>query len=267
MMDGDLFVGIDVAFAKKKRLPMCVLRSGANNLEIVPMRKCFRPPPAGKGNAAALDDDIRIHYAAEVRAWLTDLEQEIGGKIRRIAIDAPRCFCSKKQARRAAERKMDELKISVFTTPTKAQFDEIKGRARDHLASGGAESRIPHANQIWMLIGFELFKVLDPQFECIEVYPQATVRILDAGHYRKSSHAGHRSQIIVLSDRLNTSYDELSKQVPQVGYGSKHDKLDALMSAWVASLGAHERIPLGDPPNDVIWIPRTRSLAQLCNRN
>jgi len=41
-----------------------------------------------------------------------------------------------------------------------------------------------------------------------------------------------------------------------IGFGPAHDRLDACLSAWVAALPEAERIPFGDPPNDVIWTPR-----------
>lgn len=42
----------------------------------------------------------------------------------------------------------------------------------------------------------------------------------------------------------------------EIGYGSLDDKLDAYLSAWVASLPADEREACGEAPDDVIWIPR-----------
>jgi hypothetical protein len=40
-----------------------------------------------------------------------------------------------------------------------------------------------------------------------------------------------------------------------ISYGSLHDCLDAYSAAWIASLGDAEREPLGELPNDVIWVP------------
>ena len=37
--------------------------------------------------------------------------------------------------------------------------------------------------------------------------------------------------------------------------------LDAYLSAWVASLDQPERMPYGDPPGDVIWVPRVAGLG------
>jgi len=42
------------------------------------------------------------------------------------------------------------------------------------------------------------------------------------------------------------------------GYGPLHDRLDAYLAAWVASVGESEREALGSPPDDVIWIHNER---------
>ena len=107
------------------------------------------------------------------------------------------------------------------------------------------------------MIGFELFKVLRSEFECIEVYPQAIVRELGLGKHYKTTSEGHSEQVAALARRMNASVDGLHRQLFEIGYGSRHDKLDALMSAWVASLDEENRVALGNPPEDVIWVPRT----------
>ena len=38
-------------------------------------------------------------------------------------------------------------------------------------------------------------------------------------------------------------------------YGSYHDRLDAYLSAWVASLNGRDRSAIGFPPHDAIWVP------------
>ena len=68
---------------------------------------------------------------------------------------------------------MDNAGISCFTTPDAEQFERIREKALAHLRGGGAENRLPHANQLWMLVGFELFSALGQIWECRETYPQA----------------------------------------------------------------------------------------------
>jgi hypothetical protein len=53
----DAFVGVDVAFANKKVLPVSVcIRPSGRALDILPLRVSFEKPPAGRGNVLALDD-------------------------------------------------------------------------------------------------------------------------------------------------------------------------------------------------------------------
>ena len=90
----DAFVGVDIACAIGKRLPVCVCVRGADDaLEILPLRRDFEPPPAGGGNVQALDPTVRREFAQSVLHWLRRVEQAFGVRIRRIAIDAPSDYC------------------------------------------------------------------------------------------------------------------------------------------------------------------------------
>jgi len=91
---------------------------------------------------------------------------------------------------------MDQQRISCFATPSRAEFEDIVARARQHLAVGGSQSRIPHANQLWMLVGFALYETLSSEYECIEVYPQATVATLGISGVHKSKRAGFEAQLV-----------------------------------------------------------------------
>jgi len=147
------------------------------------------------------------------------------------------------------------LKSKFAITPDTNQFEVIKSKALTHLENGGEQSRIPHANQLWMLVGFELFQTLCQKWECIEVFPQAIVKTLGAGKIYKSKIEGLIKQLSAISGF--TGWPEaISKScLNDIGFGSFHDKLDAYLSAWVASLNMNEREPIGSPPNDVIWVP------------
>src|SRR5687768_985575 len=98
------FVGIDVAFAKNKRLPIVVCRQEGARLVPFKLRK-FRSalPPRGRGNRLALDPNLVHDYALEALDYLRTVEKTYGLGILRIAIDAPSCFKCDGLARRAAE--------------------------------------------------------------------------------------------------------------------------------------------------------------------
>ena len=133
---------------------------------------------------------------------------------------------------------------------------------RDHLNAGRPESHLPHANQLWMLVGFALFSRLRVEWECLEVYPQATMRIIGASSIHKGKADGVSAQLKGIS--RHTGWPELSiKQFPKalkaVVRAPRHDALDAYSGAWVAALHRRKRRALGSPPNDVIWVPRLPS--------
>lgn len=168
------YFGIDVACAKGKLLPVvaCV-REGAR-LRALPLRQAGVLPPRGMGNRLALDESIRAQFAHDTVAYVEAIERIFDVRATHIAIDAPRT--PSPGQRRQAELAMDRAGISCIATPTVADFAEAARLAASHLAAGGSESRLPRANQIWMLVGFDLFAHLGRRFPCFEVFPQAIAR-------------------------------------------------------------------------------------------
>lgn len=253
----DAFVGIDVAFAKKKVLPVSVCTAKAENrLDILPLRVAFEKPPSGRGNVSALDATVRREFVAEVLAWIVRLEQAKGLMVRRIAIDAPSDFCRHPSGRRAAEAALDAKGISCFATPSEKEFETKVETSQKFLADGGKPSRLPNANQLLMLVGFDLFRTLEQRYECIETYPQAIVHVLKCASSHKSTSQGLQSQLDEAAKLLNVTATDLRAKLLTMGFGSTHDRLDAFLSAWVASLNEDDRTAFGAPPHDAIWVPK-----------
>jgi hypothetical protein len=253
----DAYAGIDVAFAKGKALPVavCVLRDG--RLEPLPIRDAQAPrPPRGAGNPKTLEVEIVEAFAKDTVRYLRDIEHTYGVTIRRIAIDAPSDPKKAGAHRREAEQALDRRGISCITTPNCDEFDAIRRRATAHLEAGGAISRLPHANQLWMLVGFALFRILRQTWECLEVFPQATVKILGAADVHKSRSGAVESQLAAAAKYTRWPLSPTTEALIKVGHGALHDRLDAYLAAWVASLEPEMREPIGVPPNDVIWIPK-----------
>lgn len=253
------FAGIDAAFAKGKRLPIVICMPEDERLIPLPLRD-FREalPPRGRGNRIALDPEAVLTFAHEALEYLRTIERSQGLLIKRIAIDAPSCFKRDGIARRAAEVAMDRLRISCFATPNEAEFEEIKTKARSHLNEGRPENRIPHANQLWMLVGFALFEVLKKHYDCIEVFPQAIADALEARMVHKSKSEGINAQLTAVAKNSGWPADGQQSQLLHIAFGSLHDKLDAYLSAWVASLSEEKCVACGDLPSDVIWIPQLK---------
>jgi hypothetical protein len=253
----DAFVGIDVCFAKRKRLPIVVCKHEGTRLVPVKLRELHSAlPPQGHGNKLTLDPDVVRRFCEDTLAYLQCVEREHGLRFRRVAIDSPRAFKSAELSRRAAEVAMDQRRISCFATPSESEFDAIKRKADYHLSNGGAENCIPHANQLWMLVGFALFEVLEQHYDCIEVFPQAIATVLRASRMHKSHQEGLTAQLLAVQEQTDWPAEGAINELQGLCFGSRHDKLDAYMSAWIASLAENERIACGNAPLDVIWIPR-----------
>jgi hypothetical protein len=252
----EAYVGIDVAFAKNKRLPVAAVVQSRLGLVPLSLRQANVKPPIGRGNVCILHDDAVGEFAEETAGYLRSIESELDIRVARVAIDAPSAPKAVGLARRHCEHALDESRISCITTPSFAEFVTIRQRGLGHLGSGGAESRIPGANQLWMLVGFELFRRLRHDWECLEVYPQAIAAILGARKIHKSHRDGVLRQLAAAARHTGWPTVAEIATLDRICYGSSHDRLDAYLSAWVASLEHGDRRAIGCPPDDVIWVPR-----------
>lgn len=256
-MTAPAYAGIDVAIARSKRLPLCVGVVDRGRLVPLPLRRRKGlAPPRGGGNAWVLDADAVRVFAEETAEYLEAVCAAEGLAIARIGIDAPRDFCPPSLPLRPCEAALFRAGISCFVTPSRARFEGIVAQARAHLRSGGSPARLPHANRLWMLAGFELFRALEPLAECREVYPQAAVRALGVGAIHKSRRGGLEAQLEAVARATGWPPPGAGLDVlADLAYGSAHDRLDAYLSAWVASLAVPALTAYGTPPDDRIWAP------------
>jgi hypothetical protein len=259
----DAFAGIDVAFAKKKRLPLVVCTEVEGQLKPLPLRQFSLKPPAGRGNAKAIDDAALTVFAEETAAYLKEIEEHYGVKIRRIAIDAPSVPKVNGRKRRECECALDALGISCITTPSAEEFQQIRTKVIAHLAAGEPHTTISHANQLWMFVGFALFRRLSCEWPCLEVFPHAIAHALGASAISKKHSEGAFGQFSAVAKHTRwpaqLTEETMAKELSGIGFGHQHDRIDAYLSAWVASLEDQDREALGKPPDDVIWIPRLRA--------
>ncbi len=195
-------------------------------------------------------------FAESTAQYLHAIEAEFDVAIQRIALDAPSDPKPNGELRRKSEAALDERGISCFATPSADEFTEIRRSAEAHLKWGGREACLPHANQLWMLVGFGLFFRLRKEWECLEVYPQATVAILGCSGVHKAKDEGLLNQFRA-AQALTLWPDKAELEMLRpTGHGELHDCLDAYLAAWVASLPDESREALGTPPFDAIWVPR-----------
>jgi predicted nuclease with RNAse H fold len=258
----EAFVGIDVAFAKGKVSPLCVCTCEGGRLAPFPIHQSVLPGiPRGEGNRKSIDPAVVAAFALKVVEYLRAVEKCLGLEIRRIAIDAPSAPKADGLLRRMAEKALDCERIPCFTTPSVTEFANKRRQVEKHLGSGGSENRIPNANQLWMLVGFELFRGLEKEWECMEVYPQAAMKVLGAASIHKSKSDGARQQLRAVAQYTGWPEpftDRYPSAIRELIRAPIHDAVDAYTCAWIASLGLEARIPLGSPPNDVIWVPKPR---------
>jgi Protein of unknown function (DUF429) len=252
----DAYAGIDVAFAKKKRMPVAVVVKRGAALEPLPLRTANALPPAGGGNARILNDPTVKLFAQQASDYLKAVENEFHVRIKRVAIDAPKLPLQNGKPRRECEKGLDARRISCIATPSMKTFSDIRKRGKDHLDKGNPEPNLPGANQLWMLVGFALFTELQRKWECIEVFPQAIVATLNAHGIPKGQEAGLLAQLEAVSRHTFWPDEPKPSTLSSIAFGAQHDKLDAFMSAWVASLEEEDREPIGQPPDDAIWVPR-----------
>ena len=251
-----VYVGIDVACAIGKRLPICVVSADHPLMPLTIPKHLATLLPRGLGNkeiaAAAPFQDA----ARGVVSTIKRIVIEMGWQIERIAVDAP--AAPPATSSRASENALAHLRLSSFRTPPASAWAGIGEQCANHLRSGGSPATLPYANKIWMLFGFELFAHLrgDLRVEVIEVYPFAIVRALLPACEHKTTEKGYRDQLIAVAVRTGWEPQKLEDRLKETVSGSRHDRLDAFMAAWVASLPPDGRRALGDAqqPDDAIWV-------------
>jgi Protein of unknown function (DUF429) len=253
------YVGIDLAIAKNKYLPVVVCTWEQGHLIPQPLRRLSLTPPQGRGNAATLDRASVRRFAREAATYVAAVCERLELTPTRIGVDAPSAPRSPHIARRAAETALDEAGISCFATPSAHEFDVIRAKLAQHLGAGGAEDRLPHANQLWMLVGFAVFDELSRLAPCLEVFPQATARAMGSGQVHKSQPGAVEAQLSAAARCTGWPLHRAGEcRLEDTAWGPSHDQLDAYLSAWVASLEEADRVAYGRPPDDAIWVPRVR---------
>jgi hypothetical protein len=146
-----VYVGIDVACAVGKRLPICVISADTPHTPLVIPKPLANLIPRGLGNREVFSPMPFRVVAVQVAAMLKQIASEMGWLIERIAIDAP---AAPGTGTRKSEDEICRHGLSCFRTPDAAAWIEIRKTCIDHLSKGCTVSSLPHANKIWMLYGF-----------------------------------------------------------------------------------------------------------------
>ncbi|HKN31456.1 MAG TPA: DUF429 domain-containing protein [Roseiarcus sp.] len=257
MPSSPVYVGIDVACAVGKRLPICFVSGADPVMPLTIPRQLSAAIPRGAGNKEIISPSPFREAAGGVVNAISRVMDEMDWRVERIAIDAP--SAPPLAVPRASEKELGHLGLSSFRTPAVSDWAGIREKCVWHLGSGRSAATLPHANNIWMLFGFELFAQLRNSFraEVIEVYPFAIVRALLLACQHKSTDEGYKDQLAAVAVRMGWAPQDLEARLKGTVHGSRHDRLDAFMAAWVASLRPEQRCAFGDPQqtDDAIWVP------------
>ncbi len=252
-----VYIGIDVACSVGKRLPICVVSGGYPLIPLMIPKHLAGLIPRGVGNKEITAAAPFHEAAGGVVSAINRIAIERGWQIKRIAVDAPAAPPATDS--RTSENELGRLGLSSFRTPPASAWAGIREKCANHLGLGGSAATLPHANKIRMLFGFELFACLNSGFraEVIEVYPFAIVRALLPACKHKSTEKGYRDQLAAVSARTGWEPQRLEARLKATVPGSRHDRLDAFMAAWVASLPVRGRRAFGNAqrPDDAIWVP------------
>ena len=254
-----VYCGIDVACAKRKALPMCfvTVRQDRALVPLVVPRPLLALVPRGPGNAAALDEAPFGRLAREAVRAIGAICKSMSWRLQRVAIDAP--AAAPNPGPRQSEVALGRAGLSAFRTPSTGDWPGILTTCHGHIQGGGRLSYLPHANKIWMLFGFELFAACRSELgaEILEVYPHAIARRMAPDCLHKTNKAGYQAQLAAMATATSWTPTDLESGLKKAVSGSRHDRLDAFMAAFVASLPADKRRAYGNAqnPDDAIWVP------------
>lgn len=258
----DVFIGIDVACAKGKYLPLVICSQEKERLIALPLANYQIKAPRGLGNALTLNDKVNNSFANDVANYIETVCEAFNLNPARIGIDSPLRPRDNHLKRRAAEQALDKAGISCYTTPSSNDFEVIRAKGLAHLLANKPIQNLPHAHQIFMLLGFALNERLSRLAECIEVYPHATVKQLGVAGTHKSKGNQAELQLSAISHHTGwpKTVDDWS-QADEMCLGPMHDRVDAYSAAWVASLPEQERVCFGESnKGDAIWIPNVEPI-------
>jgi len=254
-------VGVDVACSRQKRIPIVFAQWQGARLVPLPVRQLAVQPPFGQGNRRVIDDAYTASYAEQVRAYIDAVCDHYQLQIACIGIDAPLRPRAEQLSFRLAEQALADAGIRCYKTPSATEFRAIVDKAQQHLAARKPVANMPHVMQLWMLAGFALAEQLAELAPLIEVFPQATIRQLLPQTPHKTALGVPEQQLAAIAQHSGWPATENEwQQLPQISFGSTHDKVDAYSAAWVAGLKVHapHRLQVfGEvAQDDAIWVPR-----------
>lgn len=141
-----VFIGIDVACAVKKQLPVCVVSAGGQLAPLSIPKVLMGKITRGAGNREVTAEAPFRKSAQDVASALKLIAKEMGWRIERLAVDAP--AAPPVMGSRLSENELGRAGLSSFRTPAKADWLGIREKCINHLRGGGRPATLPYANMI-----------------------------------------------------------------------------------------------------------------------
>jgi hypothetical protein len=213
--------------------------------------------PRGVGNkeitAAA---PFRGAALGVVRA-ISQILDETGWHVERTAVDAP--AAPPAAGSRASESELGRLGLSSFRTPTVSAWTSIRQMCADHLRSGGSAATLPTPTKSGCSSASSSShpsRAVSRRKSSRCIHSPSFERCYHRAQH-KTTEQGYRDQLNAVAARTGWEPLKLESRLKLAVSGSRHDRLDAFMAAWVASLPPERRRAFGDAqrPDDAIWVP------------
>ena len=224
MPSSSVYVGIDVACAVGKRLPICVVSTSCPLMPLTIPKHLAGLIPRGVGNkeitAAAPFQEVALGVVSAIKR----IAGEMVWHVERIAVDAP--AAPPATGSRASENELGRRGLSSFRTPPEFAWEGIREKCANHLRVGSSLELFPMSTEFWMLFGFKLFACLKSGLsaEVIEVYPFAIVHALLPTCEHKSTQRGYRDQLDVVAARTGWEPQNLEARLKATVPGRRHDR-------------------------------------------
>jgi hypothetical protein len=119
-----VYMGIDVACAIGKRLPICVVSPGRPLTPLVIPKHLAAEIPRGVGNKEIKAAAPFEKAAREVVGAIRRIEIEMGWRIERLAVDAP--AAPPEIGARKSEIELGHRKLSSFRTPDRSGWAALR---------------------------------------------------------------------------------------------------------------------------------------------
>ena len=146
-----VFVGIDVACAVNKRLPICVVSAGRQLTPMMIPKNLAGTIPRGVGNKEITAGTPFRASAHGVASALKSIASHMGWQVERVAVDAP--AAPPETGSRLSENELGQRGLSSFRTPATAAWwntGEVHRASERRRRRSNSSSRQQDLDAVWL---------------------------------------------------------------------------------------------------------------------